>query len=254
MIPQDDLQRIHLVGTARRPAVQLHLVPNQFDRPPRLERAERPPWSEPMPVMVELLGCETFGYTHITSSVTRSRTILISNVTNMMAKWSLAHVGRKRRPAPIIGSTLPEEEEFRALDDKDAFEFEISGGELPGGAWERCTWREAKVCQSVGSHSSKDVASVSHDQRPSKDGLVPGSEERVPHWCAKSSAVPRLPAFEDDERFEPQKVKISFRPKKNELYKCRFRVQVENGLSVDFICRGCGSYDEEDDSLDFHEA
>lgn len=49
-------------------------------------------------------------------------------------------------------------------------------------------------------------------------------------------------------------VKISFRPKRNELYKCRFRVQVENGLSVDFICRGCGSYDEEDDSLDFHEA
>ena len=51
---------------------------------------------------------------------------------------------------------------------------------------------------------------------PSKDGLVPGSEERLPHWCAKSSAVPRLPAFEDDERFEPQRVKISFRPKKNE--------------------------------------
>ena len=51
-----------------------------------------------------------------------------------------------------------------------------------------------------------------------------------------------------------QQVKISFRPKKNELYKCRFRVQVESGLSVDFICRGCGSYDEEDDSLDFHEA
>lgn len=212
---KDDLQRIHLVGTARRPAVRIHLVPNEFDRPLRLERAERPPWSEPMPLMVE------FGYTHITSSVTRSRTVLISNVTNMLAKWSLAHVGRKRRAAPIIGSTLPEEEEFRALDDKDAFEFEISGGELPG---------------------------------PSKDGLVPGSEERLPHWCAKSSAVPRLPAFEDDERFEPQRVKISFRPKKNELYKRRFRVQVESGLSVDFICRGCGSYDEEDDSLDFHEA
>lgn len=123
---QDDLQRIHLVGTARRPAVRIHLVPNEFDRPLRLERAERPPWSEPMPLMVE------FGYTHITSSVTRSRTVLISNVTNMLAKWSLAHVGRKRRAAPIIGSTLPEEEEFRALDDKDAFEFEISGGELPG--------------------------------------------------------------------------------------------------------------------------
>lgn len=38
------------------------------------------------------------------------------------------------------------------------------------------------------------------------------------------------------------------------LYKCRFRVQVESGLTTDFICRGCGSYDEEDDHLDFHEA
>ena len=40
-------------------------------------------------------------------------------VTNIMAKWSLVHVGRKRKPAPIIGATLPEEEEFRALDDKE---------------------------------------------------------------------------------------------------------------------------------------
>ena len=144
---QDDLQRIHLVGTARRPAVRIHLVPNEFDRPLRLERAERPPWSEPMPLMVE------FGYTHITSSVTRSRTVLISNVTNMLAKWSLAHVGRKRRAAPIIGSTLPEEEEFRALDDKDAFEFEISGGELPGRGRQHDT---AQKCQmQPGSHGFK---------------------------------------------------------------------------------------------------
>ncbi|CAK9004205.1 unnamed protein product [Durusdinium trenchii] len=215
---KDDLQRIHLVGSARRAALRLHLVPC-FEGPtpqdPARPRAERPPWSEPMPLIVE------FGYTHVTSSVTRYRTILISNITNILAKWSLAHVGRKRKPTPIIGVTLPEEEEFRALDDKDAFEFEISAGELPG---------------------------------PSKDGLVPDSEERVPHWCAKSSAVPRALPFPDEEWFEPQQVKIAFRPKKNELYKCRFRVQVENGLSVDFICRGCGSYDEEDDSLDFHEA
>lgn len=212
---KDDLQRIHLVGTARRPAVRVHVVPNEFDRPIRLERAERPPWSEPVPVVVE------FGYTHVQSSVTRFRCILISNITNTLAKWSLVHVGRKRKAAPVIGATLPEEEEFRALDDKDAFEFDVSGGELPG---------------------------------PSKDGLVPGSEERLPHWCAKSSALPRAPAFPDEERFDPQRLKISFRPKKNELYKCRFRVQVESGLSIDFICRGTGSYDEEDDNLDFHEA
>lgn len=131
------------------------------------------------------------------------------------------HVGRKRRPAHVIGCTLPEEEDFRALDDKDVFEFDISAGDLPG---------------------------------PSKDGLVPDSEERLPHWCAKSSALPRALPFGDERRFEPQQVKISFRPKKNELYKCKFRIQVENGLTMDFICRGIGSYDEEDDNHDFHEA
>ena len=51
---------------------------------------------------------------------------------------------------------------------------------------------------------------------PSLDGLVPGSELRQPHWCAKSSAVPRKRRPEDDQRLEPQRVKISFRPKKNE--------------------------------------
>eukprot|EP00930_Biecheleria_cincta_P031240 TRINITY_DN21698_c0_g1_i1.p1 TRINITY_DN21698_c0_g1~~TRINITY_DN21698_c0_g1_i1.p1 ORF type:complete len:2245 (+),score=433.56 TRINITY_DN21698_c0_g1_i1:107-6841(+) len=212
---KDDLQRIHLVGTAKRPAVRVHVVPNELDRQLRLERAEKPPWSEPMPLVVE------FGFTHIDSSITRTRTILISNISSIIARWSLMHVGRKRRPPHVIGCTLPEEEDFRALDDKDAFEFDISGGELPG---------------------------------PSKDGLVLGSEDRLPHWCAKSSALPRALPFGDERRFEPQQVKISFRPKKNELYKCKFRIQVDNGLAIDFICRGCGSYDEEDDNFDFHEA
>ena len=30
------------------------------------------------------------------------------------------------------------------------------------------------------------------------------TEERVPHWCAKSSAVPRALPFPDEEWFEPQ--------------------------------------------------
>eukprot|EP00931_Biecheleriopsis_adriatica_P029163 TRINITY_DN17358_c0_g2_i1.p1 TRINITY_DN17358_c0_g2~~TRINITY_DN17358_c0_g2_i1.p1 ORF type:complete len:2291 (+),score=504.51 TRINITY_DN17358_c0_g2_i1:620-6874(+) len=229
---KDDLQRIHLIGTARRPALRVHVVTSEHDRPSRPpgalreqhERAEQPPWGQAEPVIVD------FGFTHITSSVTRVRQILLSNVSNLVAKWSLLHVGRKRKPPLLIGCTIPEEEDFRALDDKDAFEFDISTGELPG---------------------------------PSKDGLMPiidengkykGSQARLPHWCAKSSAVPHGLPFADEHRFEPQRIKISFKPKKNELYKCRFRVQVESGLSVDFICRGCGSYDEEDDNVDFYEA
>lgn len=49
---------------------------------------------------------------------------------------------------------------------------------------------------------------------------MPGSEERLPHWCAKSSAVPRA-VREEDERYEPQRLKISFRPKKNERLTAR---------------------------------
>lgn len=213
---KDDLQRIHLVGTSKRPAISVTVVPHaELDRPLRLERAEQPPWGEPQLVVVE------FGYTHIDSSIVRTREVLLSNQSNVPAKWSLLHVGRKRRAPHDIGITLKEEEEFRGLDDKDAFEFDVSAGELLG---------------------------------PSKDGLMPGSADRAPHWCARTPALPKALPYPDEHLYEPMRIKISFKPKKNELYRCRFRIKVENGINIDFLCRGCGSYDEEDDAMDFYEA
>jgi len=135
--------------------------------------------------------------------------------------WKLLHVGRKRRSPHDIGNALREEEDFRALDDKDAFEFDVSSGSLKG---------------------------------PTKDGLVYGTNDRQVHWCALPVAQPRAPKHFDDHHYEPQRISVVFKPKKNEMYKCRFRIQVEAGLSIDFICRGCGSYDEEDDVMDFREA
>jgi len=211
-----DLQRIHLVTNAFRPAVKVSLVPNaSLDRPQNLQLAHKPGWSEVPLVLVE------FGNVHVDSSITRRRVILLTNETNVLAKWRVLHVGRKRRPPREIGVTVHEDEDFRALDDKDVFEFETSEGDLWG---------------------------------PSKDGLMPGSQERMPRWCPVTPALPAAQSHPDEVRYEPKKVSISFKPQKNELYKCRFRIQVKAGLSVDFICRGCGSYDEEDDAMDYEES
>jgi hypothetical protein len=211
-----DLQRVHLVTQARKPAVRVTLVPNaELDKANQLSLAHRPPWSERPIVLVE------FGYVHVESSITRRRVVILSNETNVLARWRILHVGRKRRPPHEIGVTVHEDEDFRALDDKDVFEFETSEGDLWG---------------------------------PSKDGLMPDSQERMPRWCPVTPALPSAVPHSDEHRYEPKKVSISFKPKKNELYKCRFRIQVKNGLSCDFICRGCGSYDEEDDALDYEEA
>eukprot|EP00929_Paragymnodinium_shiwhaense_P071991 TRINITY_DN36554_c0_g1_i1.p1 TRINITY_DN36554_c0_g1~~TRINITY_DN36554_c0_g1_i1.p1 ORF type:complete len:2313 (+),score=513.22 TRINITY_DN36554_c0_g1_i1:110-7048(+) len=213
-----DLQRIRLSGTSRRPAMKVTLVPHAgYDPKPQLELAHLPPWSAKQPILVE------FGYTHVEASVKRMRTVLLTNETPVTARWRLLHVGRKRRPAHDIGNALREDEDFRALDDREVFEFDMSDGILQG---------------------------------PSKDVAVAGSHghERQPHWCPVPKAQHRARVHSDEHLYEPQRINIVFRPQKNELYKCKFRIQVEGGLSIDFICRGCGSYDEEDDILDFEEA
>jgi hypothetical protein len=211
-----DLQRIHLLAISRRPAVKVTLVPHAGHDPPRLrELAHHPPWREKHPVLVE------FGYQHIEAAMKRVRVVLVTNETPITARWRLLHVGRKRRPAHDIGNALREEEDFRALDCKDVFEFDVSEGVLQG---------------------------------PSKDGLIEGTHDRQPHWCPVPKAQKRGIVHEDNHMYEPQRIEIVFRPTKNELYKSHFRLQVEGGPSTDFICRGCGSYDEEDDNMDFQEA
>lgn len=107
------------------------------------------------------------------------------------------------------------------MDDMEAFAFDFSEGELHG---------------------------------PSKDGLMPDGGPRMPKWCPTTPALPKRLPHVDDWKFEPKKVVITFKPKKNEVYRCRFRVQVEEGRSIDFICRGRGSYSEEDDAMEYQEA
>jgi len=211
-----DTQRVHLMATSRKPSIRLDLVPyTTLDPPPEQPRAELPPWVEQPPTLIE------FGYVHVESSMKRTRTIILSSQTNVVARWRVMHVGRKRRPPHEIGVTAREDEDFRALDIREAFSFDISEGELHG---------------------------------PSKDGLVPGSDVRMPKWCPVTPALPKRLPHVDEARFEPRKVVITFKPSKNEVYKCRFRIQVEEGRSIDFICHGCGSYDEEDDAMEYQEA
>lgn len=46
-------------------------------------------------------------------------------------------------------------------------------------------------------------------------------------------------------QYMPAKLTVTFRPKKNVLYKSKFRFIVENGLACDVILKGKGSYEEE---------
>lgn len=198
-----DMQRVHLVATSRRPALRLVAVP--------LPHLDRPLAQDPGLVMVE------FGRTHVDSSVARRRSVLLLNITNVLARWQLVHIGRKMSIQALTAGG----EDASALDDMNAFNFDVAEGELVG---------------------------------PSKDVLVPGTGERMPRWMPSTAALPHALPAQDEHLFEPLKVTITFKPKKNELYMSRFRMHVEGGISADFICRGQGSYNEEDDCLDFVES
>jgi len=211
-----DLQRVHLMSSSNKPSLKLNLIPHVIlDPPAPLPRAEQPPWHDQDSMLIE------FGFVHVESSVKRTRTIILNSENNVVARWRIFHVGRKRRPPLEIGVTAREDEDFRALDNREAFSFDVSDGEIHG---------------------------------PSKDVLVPGEEERKPRWCPVTPALPKRLPHHDEHRFEPQRVVITFKPDKNEVYKCRFRIQIEDGKSIDFICHGCGSYDEEDDAMEYQEA
>lgn len=56
-----------------------------------------------------------------------------------------------------------------------------------------------------------------------------------------------LPSQEDSftQKHKPVKIDFLFKPKTNLLYKSKFRIIVEDGLSYDIIVRGRGSFEEE---------
>lgn len=56
-----------------------------------------------------------------------------------------------------------------------------------------------------------------------------------------------LPSPDDNyaKTHVPQKIMIAFKPKKDILYKSKFKILVENGESIEFVLRGMGTYDEE---------
>eukprot|EP00746_Dinoflagellata_sp_MGD_P005569 gnl/MRDRNA2_/MRDRNA2_110807_c0_seq1.p1 gnl/MRDRNA2_/MRDRNA2_110807_c0~~gnl/MRDRNA2_/MRDRNA2_110807_c0_seq1.p1 ORF type:complete len:236 (-),score=41.52 gnl/MRDRNA2_/MRDRNA2_110807_c0_seq1:88-795(-) len=62
--------------------------------------------------------------------------------------------------------------------------------------------------------------------------------------------LPHASSGRNQEKNMPARINITFKPEINELYKCHFRLEIDGGKDVDFVCRGCGSYDEEDDQAD----
>ena len=59
--------------------------------------------------------------------------------------------------------------------------------------------------------------------------------------------VPPVPKTDEEIKYLPQKIFIKFNPKKNVLYKSKFRFLTENGIPCDVILKGRGSYEENHD-------
>jgi len=57
--------------------------------------------------------------------------------------------------------------------------------------------------------------------------------------------VPPVKKDEFERQYLPCAIQVNFRPKKNVLYKSKFRFTVENGLPCDVILKGRGSYEED---------
>lgn len=219
----------------------------QIDPKP-LKRANEPEWGPPPPEMIE------FGYVHVESGIARHRTILLSNETNVAAHWQLLHVGRKKKQANDIGMTCHELEELGALDEPSAFSFDVVTGMVQGPTKVARTWDQIdrvlntkKLAeQTAGKEGGGRKGKKVDDNRP--------SDKLTPAFYPCTSALPHALPHRDEEKYMPARVTITFQPKKNELYKCRFRLKIENGRDLDFICRGCGSYDEDDDVLELYES
>lgn len=47
----------------------------------------------------------------------------------------------------------------------------------------------------------------------------------------------------------PAPVHIMFKPKLNILYKCKYKIFVKGGVSVEFFLKGRGSYEEKDKQI-----
>ena len=58
-------------------------------------------------------------------------------------------------------------------------------------------------------------------------------------------ALPRVETIKS-KKYKPLMIKVSFHPKKNIFYKCRYKIATSTGNSIDFILKGHGSYLEED--------
>ena len=57
-------------------------------------------------------------------------------------------------------------------------------------------------------------------------------------------ALPRVETIKS-QKYKPLLIKVSFHPKKNIFYKCRYKITTSTGNCIDFILKGHGSYLEE---------
>lgn len=77
-------------------------------------------------------------------------------------------------------------------------------------------------------------------------GALKGKSEPL-RKVPEGLVVPPVPKDEFEKQYLPCSIQVNFKPKKNVLYKSKFRFIVENGLPCDVILKGKGSYEEDHD-------
>ena len=75
------------------------------------------------------------------------------------------------------------------------------------------------------------------------DGIIYGPSEML----INLPIGPVLPKVETTEskKYKPLIIHVTFSPKKNVLYKCRYKITTSTGNTIDFLLKGYGSYLEE---------
>uniref|UniRef100_A0A7S2RRU6 Uncharacterized protein n=1 Tax=Rhizochromulina marina TaxID=1034831 RepID=A0A7S2RRU6_9STRA len=165
-----------------------------------------------------------FGLVHTDSKA--QITIFVSNPTEVAATWKIVHV-----PVvpPKISVIAAETEELPILpeDDQDVFAFSEYSGRQQGPA---LPLTSAAACLPM-------------DENRMEDAVFAQSITKVT-WNAEFELAQHLRKRNTENPKSPRPLVVTFRPKRNVAYQCRYRFEVEHGEGFDVVLSGMGTYEE----------
>jgi len=164
-----------------------------------------------------------FGVSHINNFV--QKTIFLANVSKVPGKWKINYV--KYPSKKVLGLatvTKMDLEDVKKTDDPEVFEFSITEGVIGG--------------KTVAVNKVPEGRAFEGYMTRTFNGIPPPTQFGTSMINQGTST-----SYPNHSEF-PAKIMINFKPKKNILYKSKFRITVDEGPSIDIILRGTGSYEE----------